>query len=193
MGVKSVSSSSVDRSKRAFERLYDRAARRLLEHLVYRMGDVDAATELWCECWAAAFQSWPRCRGASPGEEEAWLFAISRHKLAGYYRTGAIRRRALERLRWSVPEALAGEQEELERQAGLDALKPALDRALGQLPAARRDAVQLRIVQGLPYEDVAARLDCSEQAARAHVSRGLRRLAHLLDHDELLLQGGTTR
>jgi hypothetical protein len=36
-----------DRSKQASEELYDRISRRLLVHLVRRMHDVDAATELW--------------------------------------------------------------------------------------------------------------------------------------------------
>ena len=90
---------------------------------------------------------------------------------------------ALGRLRWEVP-ALTGadELEELERSAELDALKPILAEALGRLPHKRRRAVELRIVAGQPYAQIAAELDCSEQAARANVSRGLRRLAELLDH-----------
>jgi DNA-directed RNA polymerase specialized sigma24 family protein len=101
---------------------------------------------------------------------------------AAYYRTGAIRRRALERLRWEAPVLVdADEQEELERMAELEALRPVLAQALGSLPQKRRRAVELRIVAGLPYEQVAARLGCSEQAARASVSRGLRSLAKRID------------
>lgn len=175
--------SKANRSKRAFEQLYERAGRRLLLHLVRRLHDTEAATELWAECWAAAFASWPRCRAASPAEEEAWVFGIARRQLVAYYRTGAIRRRALERLRWEVP-VLGGadEQEQLERAAELKALRPLLVEALGRLPQKRRRAVELRIVAGQPYEQVAAELGCSEQAARASVSRGLRQLAELLDH-----------
>jgi RNA polymerase sigma-70 factor, ECF subfamily len=174
--------STVDRSKRAFERLYERASRRLLIHLVRRLHDVDAATELWAECWAAAFAGWSRCRATTPAGEEAWLFGIARRQLAAYYRRGAIRRRALERLRWEAPVLVdAGEQEELERMAELQALRPVLAQALGRLPHKRRRAVELRIVAGLPYAQVAARLGCSEQAARANVSRGLRSLAKRID------------
>lgn len=174
--------STADRSKRAFERLYERASRRLLIHLARRLHDVEAATELWAECWAAAFAGWPRCRATTPAEEEAWLFGIARRQLAAYYRTGAIRRRALERLRWEAPVLVdADEQEELERMAELEALRPVLAQALRGLAQKRRRAVELRIVAGLPYEQVAARLGCSEQAARARVSRGLRSLATRLD------------
>lgn len=171
-----------DRSKEAFECLYERAGRRLLVHLVRRLQDVDAATELWAECWAAAFEGWPRCRAGTGAEEEAWLFGIARRQVAAYYRTGAIRRRAMERLCWEAP-AVAGaaEQEELERLAELETLRPLLADSLNKLPHQRRRAVELRIIAGLPYEQVAARLGCSEQAARARVSRGLRQLAELID------------
>jgi RNA polymerase sigma factor (sigma-70 family) len=168
----------LDRSKHAFEALYERAGRRLLVHLVRRLQDAEAATELWAECWAAAFAAWPRCRAATLAEEEGWLFGIARRQLITYYRTGAIRRRALDRLRWEVPTLTgADELDELERSAELEALKPVLAEALGTLPHKRRRAVELRIMAGQPYAQIAAEL-----AARASVSRGLRRLAELLDH-----------
>jgi RNA polymerase sigma factor (sigma-70 family) len=179
--------SRADHSKRAFEDLYERAGRRLLMHLVRRMHDVEAGTELWAECWAAAFESWPRCRAATPAAEEGWLFGVARRQLAAYYRSGAVRRRALERLSWEVPLiAGAAEQEELERLAELETLRPVLAEALGKLPQQQRRAVELRILAGLPYEQVAARLACSEQAARASVSRGLRRLSELIDRTQPL-------
>jgi RNA polymerase sigma factor (sigma-70 family) len=63
-----------------------------------------------------------------------------------------------------------------------DALRAEIGEALEALSPERRNAVRLRIVDGLGYDAVAARLGCSEQTARAHVSRGLRRLASALDH-----------
>jgi DNA-directed RNA polymerase specialized sigma24 family protein len=45
--------------------------------------------------------------------------------------------------------------------------------------------VQLRVLEGLPYEEVAAKLSCSEQAARAHVSRGLRQLERQIDREQI--------
>jgi RNA polymerase sigma-70 factor (ECF subfamily) len=139
------------------------------------------ARELWSECWAAAFAGWPRCRAADAAAEEAWLFAIARHRLADYWRTGAIERRTLERLRWSTPRFAAGEDEELARVADLDELRTTVAAALQAVPARRRAAVRLRIVDGLSYSDVGSRLGCSEQAARAHVSRGLRALQRAIE------------
>jgi len=113
------------------------------------------------------------------------VFGIARNQLAAYFRSGAIERRALERLHWAVP-AFEGElDEDLARVAELDGLRAIVVDALSDLPAKRRRAVQLRIVDGLAYHEVANRMGCSEQAARAHVSRGLRRLAQALDQHEL--------
>lgn len=174
-----------DRSSDAFERLYDRVGRRLLVHLVRRMQHVGEATELWAECWAQAFEAWTRCRAETESAEEAWVFGIARNQLGSYYRSGRLSRQALERLSWTIPVAHEDDHYELARLAGLGELRSALNDALEHLPANRRRAIQLRVIEGLGYEQVAARMGCSQQAARAHVSRGLRALADRLDHDEL--------
>jgi RNA polymerase sigma-70 factor, ECF subfamily len=51
------------------------------------------------------------------------------------------------------------------------------------LSAGEREAITLRIVEEREYPDVAARLRCSEQAARARVSRALRHLAVVIEHE----------
>ena len=56
-----------------------------------------------------------------------------------------------------------------------------LSAALASLSDPVRSAVQLRIVEELPYAEVARSLRISEPAARARVSRGLAALADLLD------------
>jgi RNA polymerase sigma factor (sigma-70 family) len=181
---------TADRSKQAFEDLYDRCDRRLLLHLARRMQDVDAATELWAESWAVAFAAWPRCRAATVGESEAWLFGIAHKLLAGYYRSGAVSRRGLDQLRWIVPTIADADYEDLARDAGLAELRDVLKRALTALPEMRRRAIEFRILAGLSYAEVAARLGCSEEAARAHVSRGLRQLERQMNREQIRdLQG----
>jgi RNA polymerase sigma-70 factor (ECF subfamily) len=182
--------STPDRGKLAFEALYDRTAERLLVSLTRRTQDTEVAGELWAECWAAAFVGWSRCRASGPDEEEAWIFGIARRRLADYWRSGVVERRALERLRWSVPTGSPAEDEDLARIADLDALRDALADALANLPEQRRRAISLRIVEGLSYPDVAARLGCTEDAARAQVSRGLRALQRLIDPDTITYTKG---
>ena len=179
-----------DRSKRAFEDLYDRVGRRLLVYLAGRTHDIDAATELWAECWAVAFAGWSRCRAGSAGELDAWMFGIARNQLGSYYRSGQIARRVVEQLRWTVPAVLDSDRAEIELDADLARLRVVLTGALARLPAMRQQAVKLRILEGLSYDHVATALGCSEQAARAHVSRGLRQLERQIDRKQIVeLQG----
>jgi RNA polymerase sigma-70 factor (ECF subfamily) len=56
------------------------------------------------------------------------------------------------------------------------ALRAELETALEDLAPAVRVAVVLRVVEQLDYDELAARLGCSSQAARLRVSRGLRAL-----------------
>jgi RNA polymerase sigma-70 factor (ECF subfamily) len=67
------------------------------------------------------------------------------------------------------------EDERLERLA-IEALGADLRESLQRLPAEQRTAIELRVLEELPYEDVARRLDCSAEAARVRVLRGLRAL-----------------
>jgi RNA polymerase sigma-70 factor (ECF subfamily) len=56
----------------------------------------------------------------------------------------------------------------------------ALRDALAGLGSEHRHAVVLRVIDRLSYDEVATRLGCSEDAARARVSRGLRALARAI-------------
>ena len=179
--------------RRTFLELYDRLGRRLLLYLGRGTPNAEVAAELWAESWAVAFENWRRRRSKDPGSSEAWVFGIARHQLAAYYRSGSIERRALERLRWVVAPIDGALDGELERIVDRNDLRPDLVRAMNALPPKRRHAVQLRIVDGVDYSDIAVRLGCSEQTARAHVSRGLRRLAKALERDNSRLPELTTR
>jgi RNA polymerase sigma-70 factor (ECF subfamily) len=57
--------------------------------------------------------------------------------------------------------------------------RAALAEALATLPEHEREAIELRVVDELPYPDVAARLGVRPAAARLRVSRALRRLSAL--------------
>lgn len=183
-------SESYEHTQQAFIELYGGVDRRLMSYFARRVHDNQAAAELWSECWAVAYENWRHCRADSEGSAEAWLFGIARNLLASYYRRGRIRRRALDRLRWRVPIADGALDEELERVVDREALRQAFAEALDTLPPRRRRAVKLRIVDGLDYSALADQLNCSEQAARAHVSRGLKQLAKVLDRRELYIVSG---
>jgi RNA polymerase sigma factor (sigma-70 family) len=161
--------------------LYARHRDELLLFLVRRTADAEVALDLWGETFAQALAGRRRYRGSTDEQAAAWLFAIARRQLARYYRRGSAERRAMMRLRIERPQLDPDTEAELIRRAGLDDLRRTLADAVATLPDDTREAIGLRILDELPYPDVAARLAISEQAARMRVSRGLRALARVLD------------
>jgi RNA polymerase sigma-70 factor (ECF subfamily) len=103
-----------------------------------------------------------------------WLLGIARNVLLETVRADRIETRARERL--GLPLDLATEDGFTEVE---DRLSPRLllDGQLDTLPAGEREALQLRVIDELTYEEVAEQLDIRATAARLRVSRALRRLA----------------
>jgi len=71
----------------------------------------------------------------------------------------------------------ADRRAEVEELADLAGLRSALRTELQRVRRSQREALWLRVVEEFSYAEVAERLEISEQAARARVSRGLRSLA----------------
>ncbi|HEX3873834.1 MAG TPA: sigma-70 family RNA polymerase sigma factor [Solirubrobacteraceae bacterium] len=165
----------------SFVVLYEREAEPVLVFLARRTLDVEVALDLAAETFAQAWQGWAKVRLDSPEEVRGWLFTIARRQLGRYLRRGRVERRALERAGLDVPVLRDDDLLEIERLADLAALRTRLNAGLHELSGAQRDAVRLRIVDEVPYPDLARRLGVSEPTARARVSRGLRALAAALE------------
>ena len=161
--------------------LYQRHRDALLVFLVLRTADTEVALDLWAETFAQALAGHRRYRGKTEAEAAAWLYTIAKRQLALYYRKGKAERKSLRKLGLERPPADDDLIAEIEERAGLEDVRRELGQALAQLSDSVRDAVQLRIVDELPYPAVAAELHISEPAARARVSRGLATLADFLD------------
>jgi RNA polymerase sigma factor (sigma-70 family) len=164
-----------------FSRLYRTTAQDLVVFFARRTYDAEVAADLMAETFANAFLGRRRFRGSTEHEARAWLFGIARRRLAMYVRRGKAERRALRRLGLERPQLVEGEYALIEELAGLDAMRETLAEQVGMLAPAQRSALELRVVRGLPYSDVADRLGISEPAARARVSRALRAVASALD------------
>ena len=174
------------REPEAFTRFYDQHAQRLLAFLARRVYDVDTAFDLTAETFAQAYLARRRFRGATDGEAAAWLYTIARRQLARYFRKARVERKALERIGVDPPLLDDDQRMRIEELAELVDLRGALRLELARLSCAHRDALELRVVEELPYSEVASRLGISEPAARARVSRALRALAAALDHNPLI-------
>lgn len=137
------------------------------------------ASELTAETFAQAALSLRRFRDEHDGSAAPWLFGIARNLLRRSYERERIEANARRRLGMPVA-STAADFSRVEERDRAERLEPQLAAALDGLPAAQREALELRVVHDLPYDRVAATLDCSETAARIRVSRALSTLARRL-------------
>ena len=169
------------REPTAFALVYDNHAVRILRFLARRTLDVETARDLTAETFAVAFRDRGRFRGSTDEETAAWLFGIARNLLSRWARSGAVERKATERLGIQLSAIDAGDYERVDQLAGLAGVRAQVATELRRLPADQQDAIRLRVLDELSYAEVAARLAVSEPTARARVSRGLRQLGTALE------------
>jgi RNA polymerase sigma-70 factor, ECF subfamily len=164
----------------AFGAFYRRHAEALLRFFARRTFDPEAAAELTAETFASALEGCRRFRPRGAGGE-AWLYAIARHQLAHFFRRGAVDARARQRLGLPEQEVSDQDYERIEELMDFDQVRRSVADAFSLLSDEQREAVTLRVVEGRSYAEVAEVLGSTEQAARARVSRGLKRLSGLLE------------
>ena len=163
-----------------FVPFYRDEAEAVLMFLTRRTLDGEVALELTAETFAQAWLGWPRVRTDSREEMRAWLFTIARRQLGRYLRRGSAQRSALRRLGLRTPVAHEDDLAAIEEAAGIEAVRPELAAELQRLSADQRDALHLRVIEEMPYDEVAVRLGVSEPTARARVSRALRAMQQSL-------------
>jgi len=170
----------------AFVELYRRHAEDVLRYFARRTLDPEAAAELTAETFAEAYASRRNYRDTG-ANGVAWLYGIARHQLGRFFRTGTIDAAARRRIGIAREALPADDYERIEELVDLAPIREALVEALETLADEQRDALRLRVIDGLGYPEVAARLGCAEAAARQRVSRGLRRIALVLQERGLSL------
>lgn len=154
--------------------LYREHSPLLLRYLMRRTFDAQAAVELMAEAFAVAYEQRESCR--QPEAAKAWVYGIADNLLREFFRSGRIERGAVERLGVVVPEVEQDDFARIEDLAGTAALRGVVAQALRDLSEEHRSALDLRVVQERSYEEVAQAMGVSEQAARARVSRALKKL-----------------
>ena len=136
-----------------------------------RLGGGDLTAETFAQAWLSRRSF----RDEANGSALPWLFGIARNVARESARKDAVEMRARRRL--GLPTDLASED-------GYAAVEERLD-PRGSCPRARdlpeheREALELRVVDELPYEQVADRLGVRPAAARLRVSRAPGRLSSL--------------
>jgi RNA polymerase sigma-70 factor (ECF subfamily) len=154
----------------AFTAFYRRYERPILGYLVRRVGDPQLAADLCAETFAGALVGAGSYR-ADHDSAAPWLFGIARNVLGSSMRAGRVEAQARQRL--GMRDSLVLSDDDLDRVEDLASADPSVLGFLADLPAAQREAVEARILEELPFRDVAQRLQCSELVARQRVTRGL--------------------
>jgi len=163
-----------------FRELYDRLADDVLVYFFRRVRDVEVAADLLAETFAVAFERRGRFKDrGKPGG--AWIYGIAANELSHWYRRHAVELKAVRRLGMTVPTMDDESIARVEALADNAAQRAEVAAALQRLPRGERVAVALRVVDELDYAEIAARLSCSEGAARVRVHRGLARLNRMLE------------
>jgi len=140
------------------EAVYRADANRLWRAIYAFAGDAEIASDAVAEAYAQLLH-----RGSAVRDPAAWTWRTAFRISAGALKA----RRA-----WDVPDVNG---QHVDSYADPDLLA-----ALRQLPDAQRAAVILFYYADLPIREVAARLGTNSLAVRANLSRGRRRLRHLL-------------
>jgi RNA polymerase sigma factor (sigma-70 family) len=158
--------------KPPFQRFLDEHREPVLAFLRALVGPVDAE-DAFQETFIAALRGYERMDGRYP---RAWVMTIARSKAIDHHRARARRpepRDALPQL--AAPERGAG---------GLGDLDGEVWSAVAALTDSQRTAVALRYAADLPYREIGAALQCSEEAARRRVADGLAALRKTIDREE---------
>ena len=160
----------------AFREFYDRYAVWIRSWFLRHTGSEPGSLDLTAETFAQAWHASRRFRDEADGSGAPWLFGIARNLLRQYHKHNRIESAARERMGLQATSAECEGYERVDERSEVGALAPLLRHALRALPAEQRRALELRIVHQLPYEAVAGRLGCTQNAARLRVSRALRAL-----------------
>ena len=160
--------------------MYRRYLPLVLRWCLRETGNRETAADLAAEVFAALLIAARRYR-ANKGTVAGWLLGIAYNKLRESRRRGRVEASARRRL-GVQPVALT--DADLERVDELVSVDERVLELVSGLPEGQREALLGRIVDEQPYEEIAARLRCSELVARQRVSRALRTLRSEMEDPE---------
>lgn len=166
----------------AFGEFYRRNRDPLLAWLYREVMCPEVAADLAAETFATALEKLERF-SPQRGTGRAWLWGIAGIQLRRWWRRGAVANRAQRRL--GIPPLVVDDEAvaHIERLVDLEPAREALGEALTTLSQAERNAVELRVIKELSYDETATALGCTTGAARVRVSRGLAKLRENLTQE----------
>jgi RNA polymerase sigma-70 factor (ECF subfamily) len=161
----------------AWEEIVRRYRRRVFGVAYKFTGKYEEAEDLAQEIFLRVFRSLDRFdRNADFG---TWLYSVSRNHCIDRYRSGRREREALVDREISL-EDFASVRFDPHRELEIRDNKQMLSRALQCLPVKLREAVVLRDIHGLTYQEIVYRLGLPEGTVKSRINRGRLELGRVL-------------
>jgi RNA polymerase sigma factor (sigma-70 family) len=153
----------------AFRDFYERYSEEIFGYFRRRGADRDAALELTAETFSRAWVTRERFEDRFEGSASPWLFGIARNVQLMTIRRSAVERRTAARLGVLERLDLDGRSDTAPETGWADGA----DELLDSLPLSQREALRLRVVNEMTYDEVADALGTTRSAARVRVHRAL--------------------
>lgn len=141
--------------------------RAIMRYLLRTTRDRDDALDLFQETWLRAYRSWSKVETADG--VRPWLFRIATNLCLNRKRDSMRRARTIASDEFVDGSGGATNQS---RPDGVMNLRSAIAR----LPRKQREALVMRKFGGLDYDEIAAALGCSGEAARAGVYLAMKKI-----------------
>ncbi|MEA3402866.1 MAG: sigma-70 family RNA polymerase sigma factor [Armatimonadota bacterium] len=162
----------------AFMRLAERYHSRLLHYVRRLAGDRATADDVVQEAWLAAYRGLRRLE--EPARLKAWLYGIARNKALN-----ALRREERSRLDYVSSNVLEDVPEDDDDALEIRAEQAAqVHRGLDEISPAHAEALILRYMEGLPYEEIAQVVGCSVGTVRSRLQYAKRALREAMESEE---------
>jgi RNA polymerase sigma-70 factor (ECF subfamily) len=157
----------------AFGQLYELLGDRIYRYVYFRVTDEEMAEDLTSKVFLKAWEHLPDFKkGSSPFI--AWLYTIAHNTLIDHYRTDRQAAHLDEITSLPASDPLPDEQTDVRLQ------NDSLRRALQKLTPTQRDVITMKLIDGMPTDEIAQRMNKSEGAVRALQMRALHALAGIM-------------
>jgi len=163
-----------ERDSAALRTLFQRYYSRVYWFVQRRLHDPNLAEEVVADVFFEVWRSAHSFAGAS--RPSTWIFGIAHFKCVGAHR---------DRRRHKRASVISTNVETLHRFADDDDMNGRLEareelrlvqQAIAALPEEQRSVIDLALIQGLPYEEIAAQLQVPEGTVKTRVARARARL-----------------
>lgn len=166
--------------------LIDRHGGVLMGFLVARIGE--EAEDMYQETWSRVSKGMPRYDDR--GSFRAWLFQIARRQLIDHHRRKGARIQLV--LTEDEPLPMRSGSAQPDQQLAAQQISRALVDALQSMDPKMAEVVRWRLVDGVPFKEIAARQGVPLNTALGRMHRGLKRIRRDLVAAGLMNEGSTS-